>query len=308
MEENVTKFTQIKGSEEYITLVYPGGPAMMYGGTRKFNPAFHLNRWWQYNTRIEEGRKHFPCQLHSTPQKVVVPRLDVGEGFTLIRNSNTPYFGHTMYIPAHGCWPEDKIRTMGGLGNIHGILEHAMFMMKEEHQQYSRLICYVGAMMGMNQMDFHLHHLAEPDNSNPDFPLEARFDLEQELALKNFWRSKSNLAFEVGSVRIVCDSIFRAGQTFLVSNGRVTSYALAKAVNLILKVFAAAFTSDQGLAPDFMLILEFRNGEFDWGYYSPYLHHIGYEQGTGFRNGVYTHPWGPEQTLKRLLEASAQAR
>lgn len=298
----VTKYTRRKEDEDYVTLVYPGGSAIMYGGTRVFDPKIHLNRWWQYNTRIEEGRKHFRCQLHSLPQNVIIQEIAVGDGFTLIRNSNTPHEDHRLYFPAGGCWPEKKIRTAGGLANLTGLLGHAIKMMRDEKQEFVRIICYVGPLMGMNQMDFHVHYLANPDNCDPNFPLEAALDLEQESLLRDFWLLNSQAVILDGPVRVVCDSIDRAGQSYFVSRRGVEADELAFAVNRTLELFAAGFTSIQGLAPDFQLMLEFWNGKFDWGFYSPYLHHKGVEQSTGFRKGVFVHPWGPEATLKRLRE------
>lgn len=303
--EDVIRSVRKKGNEEYVTLVYPGGSAMMYGGTRIFNPAFHLNRWWQHNTRIEEGRKHFACELHSKPQNVISPLVTVGDGFTLIRNSNTPHYDHRLFFPHGECWPEEKIRTLGGLNNIHGLLDYTMAQMRTEKQPYTRLLCYVGPLMGMNQMDYHVHWLVNPDNEDPNLPLEGVLEIDKEAALRNFWRKHSKLMVsENDGVRIVSDSIFRAGQCFLVTTGVATSTQLAESINSLLLSFAKVFTSHQGWSPDIVLMLEFRDGIFEWGYCSPYLNHIGYEQQTGFRRGVYVHPWGPELTHKLLIEAT----
>ncbi len=298
-EDNVTKRIRIKGDEEYVTLIYPGNFSMMFGGTRTFNPATHLNRWWQYATRIEEGRKHFPCQLHSRAQNVIFPEIPVGDGFTLIRNSNTPHHDHRLYFPFLSCWPEYKIRKLGGISNLAGLLGHAMQMMRDEHHEYVRMICYVGQLSGMNQQDFHAHYLVNPDNCDPELPIGKLFDLDAERALHSYWRNKSEMVILDGDVRVVCDSIFRAGQCFLVSKKDVSSDCLAAAINELLLMFENGFTSLQGLAPDFKLMLEFQNGRFDWGYYSPCLNPHGVEEEAP-RTGVHVHPWGPAETLKIL--------
>lgn len=289
-----------KDGVDYVTLTYPGGYAIRFGGTRTFDPDRYLNRWWQHS--IEKARLQAPCQFHSKPQTMFSENLPTGIGdkcLDVIQNNATPYLVHRLFIPHGECWSEEEIRKVGGLDCLTAVIGYAVDMMRQESYRAMRLVFYSGHSAGMTQQDFHVHFIA--GNKDSGYCDPTRFS-----DLKNFLRTDTEFRIDDTDNLVVSGaSIYRAGQCFLVSSGNSSSAEIAYAISAyLLEPFGRVFKSHQGLPPDCTVQLEFKDGVFDWGYYGPVLNIAGAEQQDGFGASTYVHPWGPDETVRLVTEAA----
>lgn len=299
---------------------YPGGLKVLYGGTRT---GVNLSRPWQQPITVDPGKCPF-CKGEGDVAETF------GNGWMVLNNKFTPHSYHQMIIPP-ACWPEEELRVLGGESRIREAFAHISQVVERGLASHNELWVnvYVGALAGQNIPHLHYHILAPerfPNGVDPDV-------VEQGLA--SIWRKERTFLKHLASsprvltwirsswgLAAVVESVFRVGQCYIGyfvphrdedHEPQVFVPGLGDVASLVHKVvsaYAAAFKSQQGLAPDFQLFLKFnRYGDwlkFSWGSYLPILNHHGSTESVGaiHLGGPFVHPWTPEETLEHLKKFS----
>ena len=270
---------------------------VLYEGTRI---GVKLNRPWQ--VPINPDPKTCPFEKGEMDVIYTFPN-----GYALVQNKFTPHKYHVMVMPPNH-WTEDQLRVLGGEGEILKALEniHQLAINIDEERW---MHVYIGALAGQNvtHLHYHMHALERLNESkvSSDAPDELRRIEASEQELVKFLRDSPRHFNALGGLAIVIESIFRAGQCFIVPLADDVSPKVDVMACLLAKTietYAKAFRSTQGMAPDFQLCLKFKGGRFIYGSYLPILNHHGTTETVGaiHSGGPFVHPWTPEETLEHL--------
>lgn len=266
------------------------------------------NRFWApiYLDRPEQlsiakWRETTPCAFHTSGSKapvVVKEYPDIAEGMVLQGALFASHTRHELLRPLTACWSEEDIRRLGGPDRLLAIYEGIFApLMQERKPEWVHLVQYVGRTVGMSQPDFHVHFLTNPMSATA---FAATCGPE---ALQDLRRSKMTVT-ESGNIRMVCQPVFGAGQCWIIPSDGSASRTddLVKVLISATEMFAQAFTSKQGLPPDFSMLLRFLHGQFHSGVYTPRLAPPGAEQTMAmlFPDIAIPHQFPPEEVLELL--------
>jgi len=288
---------------KYPGRIYPGGLKVLYGGTRT---GIRLDRPWQLPIRTDPVK----CPFCRGEEKVL---KTFDNGWLLLENRFTPHSYHKMIIPP-SCWSENKLRILGGVKEIEKALFDVCSLISDVNAEMW-VQAYVGALAGQNISHLHYHVLAPERFDSTDSSAkqsEALLNVQKnEQALIDLLGNSDKIFLNDYGIKVVIESIFRAGQCFVVSTGGgglmtqppdVLAWAFSKTV----QAYANAFRSKQGLAPDFQIFFKFLGTSFVYGSYLPILNHQGTTETVGaiLSGGPFVHPWTPEETLEALQKVS----
>lgn len=271
-----------------IVREYPGGFRVLYGGTRT---GVCLARPWQVVAPYDPAKCAF-CRGEGKEIK------EFASGWKLLENLYTPNDFHQMVIPP-SCWRDNEIRILGGTIEADAAFENIGEVIAGNPEQANmHVAAYVGWLAGQNVPHLH-YHIVGPRHC----------DHTREDALAGFMRSSERVFFWEDGIKVVAESIERAGQCFFVpveSGGDVDMANLGTVVQQVVALYARAFvSSDKGLAPDFQLFFSFRRwGQLAYGSYLPILNHLGSTDTVGAHHSgsPINHPWTSEETLAHLVK------
>ncbi len=251
----------------------PNGMRSVAGGTRG---EIKLSRPWQKEIEVNPATCPF-C----TGKGEVKKELANGE-WLLLKNKFTPYPFHEMVIPAT-CWSSEKLRALGGRAEIARVLYYA----KEEIEKYGKgkklfVTVHIGALAGQNVGHLHYHiveYMPGSIDASPVAPFMRAF----------FETHPKSVLFRTGIFMVGIGGV-KAGQCVIVyerNRRMVDTGHLASSIASIVSLYNDKFMSSEGLPPDFSLALQFLNGEFQYGGYTPILNHWGAAE----QMVLYEHGW-----------------
>ena len=265
---------------------WPNGMRSVAGGTRG---EIKLSRPWQKEIEVNPETCPF-C----TGKGQVLKELEGGQ-WLLLKNKFTPYSFHEMVIPA-SCWSPNELRILGGEEKV-GV---ALRLIQEEVDRHPGkklwVTVHVGALAGQNVGHLHYHVVEYVPNGDAS---ESRAP----PMMRAFFRTRYDLVLFQSNSFIVGVGGLKAGQCFILPDRYHTSVAvLAESISRLVLIYSEKFKSAQGLPPDFSLALQFLNGEFQYGIYTPILNHWGAaEQMALYEPGCpITLPWSHEITVEHL--------
>lgn len=264
---------------------WPNGMRSVAGGTRG---DIKLSRPWQKEIEVNPATCPF-C----TGKGQVLRELANGE-WLLLKNKFTPYPFHEMVIPTT-CWSPEELRTLGGEEKIIMALRLIHEEIRNHPDKKLFVTVHVGALAGQNVGHLH-YHIVEymPGNTTPSLvPKKIR---------RLFNRCGNLVLFGSGWLTFGIAGL-KAGQCFMLPKHLQTAIVpLAYLISEVITLYNQKFKSTQGLPPDFSLALQFLNGEFQYGVYTPVLNHWGAaEQMALYEPGCpITLPWPHEQTVEYL--------
>lgn len=119
--------------------------------------------------------------------------------------------------------------------------------------------------------------------------------------LGDYVRSSSRVVFQNDACAVVAGG-HRAGQCFFVPRSHIENAEdLAGTMSEIIGLYNKRFESKQGMAPDYMFALTFRNRDFAYGVYVPVLNNWGFTEYLGLIEGrSLVLPWPHEETVRHL--------
>lgn len=278
---------------------YPGGFKVLYGGT---SGGVKLNRPWQLPISVNPSACPF-CRGEGAVIKTF------SNGYLHLNNKFTPHEHHTMIIPP-ACFTENQLRVLGGENEICKACDSIYSLTDRARELW--VTAHIGALAGQNVSHLH-YHVMEPCRLREEDDLATMMSDRDSLlqtilteeALMKYLRNSQLVFLEEKNMRIVVESIFRAGQCFLApmdDTSKTTTAELVRLLSRTVESYAQAFRSQQGLAPDFQLFFKFMGPRLVYGSYLPILNHHGSTESVGaiLSGGPFVHPWSPEETLEVL--------
>ncbi len=270
-----------------ILYEWPNGMRSIAGGTRN---EIKLSRPWQKEIEVNPETCPF-C----TGKGHVLEDIGGGE-WRLLQNRFTPYPFHQMIIP-RSCFPAQKVRILGGQDMCLNAFFYIQKAIRERGLGKLFMTIHIGELAGQNvpHLHYHIVRYMLADQSESSVPQKMRRIFREKPELVIF--EDDVLSAGVGGVR--------SGQCFILKKSRgleSDKYALAFFVYRVISLYNKKFKSTQGLSPDFSLALQFLDGEFQYGIYTPVLNHWGgTEQMALYESGCSTTlPWPHELTVKHL--------
>ncbi|TSC58306.1 MAG: hypothetical protein Greene041679_128 [Parcubacteria group bacterium Greene0416_79] len=259
--------------------------------------GIRLNRPWQQPIVVAPEQCPF-C----TDQANLLRTFE--NGYKLIQNSFTPFDYHIMVVPAT-CWPEERLRVLGGEKEIRNAFENIITLLRPTGELWVQ--AYVGPLAGQNISHLH-YHMIQPkyfDGSEGEATQKQALQEieEKETSLIEHLAHSKRVFLHEGTLRVVIESIFRAGQCFILDTSDEMNLShFAVALSKIVAAYVKAFQSNQGLAPDFQIFLKFSGKRLVYGSYLPILNHLGTTETVGaiISGGPFTQPWGPDETIAAL--------
>lgn len=270
-----------------VTYNWPNGMKSIAGGTRG---EIKLSRPWQQEIVVNPETCPF-C----TGKGHVLEELAGGE-WRLLQNRFTPYPFHRMVIPRE-CWSATDLRSLGEFRRIEDALRLIFRVVKSSGLEKLFITAHIGPLAGQNVCHLHYHivQYALSDASESAVPEKMRkvFAEKTEFIILEGW----GLFAGVGGVK--------AGQCFVLPGHRsqsLRSEDIALMLHDVVSLYNKRFKSTQGLSPDFSIGLQFWQGEFQYGLYTPVLNHWGAaEQMALYEPGCpLTLPWPHELTAEYL--------
>jgi diadenosine tetraphosphate (Ap4A) HIT family hydrolase len=263
----------------------PNGLLVASGGTRT---EIKLSRPWQSDIRVDPSTCPF-----ETPTQSEIARWEQSGGWRLLKNLFTPHDWHVLLVP-FSCWPPSQIRTLGGMERIAAALHIVTEVLGNMPLEEYWLGVHIGPLAGQNIGHLH-YHLIKP-LSGPAGNPPASGVVE--------WMKNSRLTLlEDSELKTVLGGL-RAGQCFVFPAGasKVTSGALAAALDRLIGMYSASFMSREGLPPDYSIAVKFVGAEFQYATLVPILNHWGFTEFMGLlENRPIILPWPNDESLRQLL-------
>jgi hypothetical protein len=270
---------------ELKTEVLPGGISVAAGGTRT---RVCLQRPWQTQIRVEPAT----CPLEKREHEQEA-HFELEGGWRVLPNVYTPFSWHKLIIPEQ-CWSPERLRTLGGLSCITVAFAIAFSIVFESGEE-TWLGVHVGPGAGQNISHLHYHLLC---------PIGPAPHISRFAEIAAYSKSPARLIFRDEACVVVAGGC-RAGQCFFVPAGSECedSASVARTVSRIIGLYNRKFESKEGMPPDYMLGLTFRNRKFEYGVYTPVLNNWGFTEYLGLIEGrPLILPWPHEETVRHLRE------
>ncbi|MBI2591652.1 MAG: hypothetical protein HYW34_03180 [Candidatus Brennerbacteria bacterium] len=277
---------------------WPSGITTISGGNRT---TIKLSRPWQKD--IEMNPK--TCPFCTRKQKVLDEyKNDKGEKWQLIQNLYTPFPYHKMVIPRlcgeENKWPKEEIRRLGGIARIKKALQIASIELNSQDalNRFIQLQIHVGPYAGQTIGHLHYHFLEQVPQPKPLATLMNLGIYAVENPASEIFES-DNWTINVGGER--------AGQCYIIPKEKPVDFdttAIEEMANLIaslIHIYEKSFTSEQGLAPDYMIVIRFMERKICYGTYVPILNQWGGTEYMGLTEGTsIVLPWPHEETAKYI--------
>lgn len=272
------------------------GLLTLSGGTRQ---EMKTSRPWQPKLQIPNDTGN--CTLcKKDDESKYIP----GPGWKIFQNAFTQFAYHRLLIP-DSCWPEEKLRSLGGGGTMFTALNYALAEVKRTKPKPfpSWIFTHVGYGAGQNIPHNHWHIL-EPGTTPNSFFGGLLRDLKKEQVL----RESGNLTTAIHGTRAGQTLIFpthlHAPRDKMETAIRASSLwedplILAEVRNeshAVVELFNKKFFN-----PDYCLCLAL-NSETDWYVrYTPILNNWGATEFAALDNGTpFALPWPHEKTVEFL--------
>lgn len=262
----------------------------LFGGTRN---EIKLSRPWQLP--LSQIVQPDTCPFCTKPQKELLLPPGSPKGWKLLPNIYTPLMDHRLII-SETCKPVEWLQRWGGCEALSQVFSIAASVITKAEQEITLLIT-VGYLAGQNLGHPHLHVF----RSHAGMPMNFR-------ALLSY--------AEADSVRIFSNELWimaaggaRAGECLIVPTDvrdfASTTKSLAKIVSRIVDLGNVKFQSEEGLAPQYGIIVRIAtDGTIRYASYSPTLHLWGPLQyvSSQLENEVLVLPWSHETTAAYLRQ------
>lgn len=281
--------------------VWPSSITTISGGTRI---AVKLSRPWQKDIVMDPKT----CPFCTRKQKVLNEYKDGknGEEWQLIQNLYTPFPYHKMVIPKlcgeENNWSKEEIRRLGGLARIKKAFQIANIELysQDAFNRFIQLQVHISPYAGQTISHLHYHLLEQLPPPKPWITLMKLGVYAAENPYSQILES-ANFTVNVGGER--------AGQCYIIPQEKPVDFdtttieEMANLIASLIHIYEKSFISEQGLPPDYMLILRFAERKLWYGTYVPILNHWGGTEYLGLlENTSIVLPWPHEETARYIKE------
>lgn len=250
---------------------WPGPFTSVSSGAKKIPADAKFNRPWQARIPIDPPT----CLLEIREQTELERYYEdapLEDGWRLTKSTvdTEPY--HNLIIP-QTCrtWPEERTRSLGGIGKIAEAIEIAERRIRNDKLTHVQFGVQIGPLAAQNVAHLH-YHLYLPGD------LTHEPNLAEQIAGEHAGHLKDLLIFENSSFMMIAGG-YRTGQCFFIprelSRPPQFNADLAMTLNHVVTLYAERFRSVQGLPPDYRFELSIRNGKVQFGIFVPILDQTG---------------------------------
>ena len=246
---------------------WPGGISTLAGGTRT---AIKIDRPWQMPLSINPATCPFEPQRLKDEKREIVRSSPDGR-WVSFNNRFTPNLDHSLVVPVTCAdWPDSRVRLLGGKEEIATALDLVyQNIAMQPTREFRQVTINIGWCGGQNVGHIHWHTFGLPPEAWRSLPHHIAVSLEET-------KYPALTLFEQDGLRVIAGG-HRAGQCFILPNGKVDVEDVAMVIDRIVTLYADKFTSRVGarLAPDFTIGLVYDGKKFEYGTYVPVLNHWG---------------------------------
>ncbi len=257
--------------------------------------------------------------VFETPEKrasAVLTRTDPdGENWYVLQSDFAPEDPHWLIIP-EACWPEEKMRRLGGKEKLATAITLATEILSShfDEPRYQGLLGFsiqVG-MLGAQNFPHAHYHLYRPNYWRNDGELISLAAPEpQDMSCLN---DDELIVFEEGGLRVLANGHY-TGQAVILPNLEVpfdTAHVqiVANVLNRLIELYTKKFKTPEGDAPDYNFELQLYEGCVNFGMFWPKLNNTG----TLECHALFDHrrgmnlAWSHHETAKYLREQQPTER